>query len=166
MDNRSEKYSHIKGWGIDADPKNEPTYPMKNWTGDDHNRLRYDRPKQQPGEFEVLHSNERPRITAVYGTSVPPLGLSGMIRRFAFKFSEGSFGHWLPLMLADRINVCEGMIDDFKKGRIPNMFRERGLSTELKYNKKAFVTKTVVKTVVTVLVVAWIFSGSKSRKRT
>jgi hypothetical protein len=166
MESTSEKYKHIKGWGIDADPKNEPTYPMKNYTGDDHKRLRYDRPKQQPRNIEVLHSNERPRITSVFGTAAAPSGLSGMIRRFAFKYSESSFAHWLPLLFADRINVWEGIISDLKKGRLPNMFRERGLASELRYNRKVFIVRTVIKTVVTVLVIAWIFSGRKSRKRT
>jgi hypothetical protein len=25
--------AHINGWAIDADPENEPTYPMKKYTG-------------------------------------------------------------------------------------------------------------------------------------
>ncbi len=93
MENLEDNYSHIKGWGIDADPKNQPTYPMKKYTGDDHRRLNYERPPQQPVNVEILHSNERPDVTRVFGTSVPPSGLSGMIRRYAFKYSEGSWGH-------------------------------------------------------------------------
>ncbi len=49
----------------------------------------------QPVNVEVLHSNERPHLTAVFGTSSPPSGLSGSIRRFAFRYSESSYGHWL-----------------------------------------------------------------------
>src|ERR1043165_9782208 len=110
MENLAENYKHIKGWGIDADPENEPTYPMKKYTGDDHRRLNYDRPPLQEVDVEVLKSNERPNLTAVVGTSAPPSGLSGNIRRFAFKFSEGQWGHWLSLILADRINMVEGII--------------------------------------------------------
>ncbi|HEY0058952.1 MAG TPA: hypothetical protein VGB56_07435, partial [Flavisolibacter sp.] len=62
-----ERYSHIKGWGIDADPRNEPTYPMKVYTGDDHKRLNWERPTLQPVTVEVLHSNERPNMTATFG---------------------------------------------------------------------------------------------------
>jgi hypothetical protein len=36
-----ENYKNIPGWGIDADPENEPTYPMKTYTGDDHKRSNY-----------------------------------------------------------------------------------------------------------------------------
>ena len=29
----------IPGWGMDADPENDPTYPMKRWNGADHERI-------------------------------------------------------------------------------------------------------------------------------
>lgn len=144
----SEKYAHIRGWGIDADPKNEPTYPMKNYTSDDHKRLDYEKPPQQEVTVEVLHSNERPGITAVFGTSVPPTGLSGKIRRYAFTYSEGRFRHWLLLLLADRVNVVEGLIDDFKRGYLPNIFNELGGKAELKYNRKGLIKKAITGAVV------------------
>src|SRR5579875_1913203 len=99
MENTTNDYTHINGWGIDADPTNEPTHPMKKYTGDDHERINWVRPPLQPVTVEVLHSNERPNLTAVFGTSVPPSGLSGSIRRFAFKHSENEYLHWLPLLL-------------------------------------------------------------------
>lgn len=138
------KYAHIKGWGIDADPQNEPTYPMKKYTGDDHKRLNYQRPPQQKTDIEVLHSTERPNLSAVYGTSVPPSGLSGSIRRYAYKRSEGKYGHWLPLLLADRLNVWEGVISDLRHGRIPNILAELGGRAEWKYNKKGLAKKVLV----------------------
>lgn len=144
MENIADNYSHIKGWGIDADPENEPTYPMKKYNGDDHQRLNYERPPQQAVTVEILHSNERPYVTAVFGTSEPPSGLSGMIRRYAFKYSEGSWSHWIPLILADRVNMVEGIIDDLKHGHIPNIFAERGWNSEWKYNKKGVATKVAV----------------------
>lgn len=144
MQNLSDKYRHIKGWGVDADPENEPTYPMKKYTGDDHQRLNYQRPPQQAQQEEILHSNERPGLTAVYGTSTPPAGLSGRIRRYAFRYSEGSFGHWIPLLLADRVNVVEGIIDDIKRGTFPNIFAEKGYKAEWKYNKKGLAKKVLI----------------------
>ena len=134
-------YKEIPGWGIDADPENEPTYPMKNYTGDDHHRSDYKRSAPQPKDVEILMSNERPRISAVFGNTVPPSGLSGMIRRYAFQHSEDRYRHWLPLILADRINMFEGVIDDFKRGRIPNIVAEKGWKMELKHNAKGFAVK-------------------------
>jgi hypothetical protein len=143
-ENLENKFSHINGWGIDADPENEPTYPMKKYTGDDHKRIHYEKPPQQPESVEILHSNERPNVTAVFGTSTPPSGWSGAIRRFAFKYSESSYGHWLPLLLADRVGVVEGIIDDLKKGHIPNIIAERGWNAEWKYNREGLIKKVVI----------------------
>jgi hypothetical protein len=151
--NSDNKYAHIKGWGVDADPKNEPTYPMKKYTGDDHQRLNWERPTLQPVNIEVLHSNERPNVSAVFGTSVPPAGLSGDLRRHAFKYSESSYGHWLPLLLADRVNVVEGIIDDLKKGHIPNIFAEKGWNAEWKYNRAGLVKKIAVGALITAAVI-------------
>lgn len=153
METLTERYTHIKGWGVDADPQNEPTAPMKKYTGDDHKRLSYRRPTQQETDIEVLQSNERPSLSAVYGTSVPPSGLSGRLRRYAFRFSESSFGHWLPLLFADRINVFEGIIDDLREGHFPNIFAERGLKSEWKYNKKEVIVKVVAGVVVTTAII-------------
>src|SRR5919202_3605646 len=122
--------SQIKGWGVDANPKNDPTYPMKNRNNGEHQGYSWERPPQQPITIEVLHSNERPNVTAVFGTSTPPAGLSGMIRRVAFKYSESTYAHWLPLMLADRVGVVEGVVDDLRHGHIPNVFGEAGGKAE------------------------------------
>lgn len=157
-----DKYSHIKGWGVDADPKNEPTYPMKKYTGDDHQRLKWERPPQQPFDMEVLHSVERPNVTAVFGTSVPPSGLSGVLRRFAFKYGESLYRHWLPLILADRINVVEGIVDDLKRGYIPNIWAEKGMKSEWKHNRKGLITKIASGAILTTILIA--FMAPKRKK--
>lgn len=158
---REGDHSHIKGWGIDADPKNDPTYPMKKRTDEEHLGYTWDRPPQQPVTVEILKSVERPNIPAVFGTAVPPKGLSGMIRRQAFKYSESSYGRWLPLVLADRIGEVEGIIEDLKKGYVPNCFAEHGLQAEWKYNRVNF----VVKTAATVLAAAGVLALFLSRKK-
>lgn len=162
MENLADKYSHIKGWGVDANPQNEPTYPMKKYTGDDHNRLNYEKAAQQESDVEILHSNERPSVSAVFGTSTPPSGVSGAIRRYAFKHSESSYGHWLPLLLADRINVWEGFLKDLRRGHIPNVFTELGGKAEWKYNRKGLVKKVIVGAVITTAVIV-LLSGKRSR---
>lgn len=155
--------SQIKGWGIDADPENEPTYPMKHYTGDDHQRLNWERPPLQPQTVEVLHSNERPYMTATFGTSSPPSGLSGMIRRFAFRYSESSYAHWLPLVFADRVNVIEGIINDLKIGIVPNILAEKGWKAEWKYNKKGLIKKLAV--AAGTAIVLSLITGNKKQKR-
>ena len=153
----------IDGWGIDANPENDPTYPMKHYTGADHDRLNYERAPQQPLDVEILKSNERPAATRVFGTSTPPSGLSGMLRRYAFKFSEGSAGHWMTLILADRINAVEGIVDDLRHGIVPNIFVERGWRAEWKYNRKAFTQKLVIGAAVTTVAVAILYNRNRKK---
>jgi hypothetical protein len=151
-------HSHIKGWGIDADPKNDPTYPMKKRTDEETEGYTWDRPPQQEVNIEVLKSVERPNITSVFGTSMPPKGLSGMIRRVAFKYSENSYGRWLPLVMADRIGELEGIAEDLKRGHIPNLFAERGWNAEWKYNRKNFLIKTAAVIGVTAGIATYLLS--------
>lgn len=161
----SEKYIHIKGWGIDADLKNDPTYPMKQRTDDEHDGYNWERPTQQPVDIEILKSVERPNITAVFGTSTPPSGLSGMIRRHAYKWSESDLRRWLPLVLADRIGVYEGIVEDFIQGKIPNVIKERGWDSEWKYNRKNFVLKAAAVAAVTATIVGVLISRSGNNHR-
>jgi hypothetical protein len=148
--------SQVKGWGIDADPKNDPTYPMKTRNNGEHAGYSWDRPTQQPESVEILHSNERPNLSSAFGTSTPPAGLSGMIRRAAFKYSENSYAHWVPLMLADRIGMVEGVAADLAHGRVPNIFGEMGLNAEWKHNRKSFVTKILVGAVIATVAVTYL----------
>jgi hypothetical protein len=43
----------------------------------------------------------------VFGTAQPPAGLSGLIRRFAYRYPDNKPRRWLMLMLADRVDVLE-----------------------------------------------------------
>lgn len=148
----------IKGWGVDANPKNDPTYPMKKRNNGEHAGYSWERPPQQPESVEILHSNERPNLTAVFGTSTPPAGLSGMIRRMAFKYSESSYGHWLPLMAADRVGVVEGLLHDLTHGRLPNVFAERGWKAEWQHNRTQLVGRILTRVVLIFAAIAYLTS--------
>jgi hypothetical protein len=134
---------------VDIEPNHEaetnakdwPAWPMRKDSGDEHKGMAWPRPPQQPETVEVLHSNERPNLTAVFGTTSPPQGLSGIVRRFAFRYSENKQMHWIALIVADRINMIEGVGADLMKGRVPNLFAEMGLGSDLKYNKKGLALK-------------------------
>jgi hypothetical protein len=141
MRNQKIDPSQVNGWGVDINPKNDPTYPIKTRNNSEHKGYSWLRPTQQTATVEILHSNERPNITSVFGTSTPPAGLSGALRRYAFRFSESSYGHWLPLMAADRVGVAEGYLQDFIHGRIPNVFAERGWAVEWKHNRTSLVIR-------------------------
>jgi hypothetical protein len=138
-----EEMGHIKGWGADLDHKNRPAVPME------RTPPRYtpaDMPDTPPQaqRVEVLVSNERPGITQLHGTAQPPSGLSGMLRRAAFKFTENDIRHWLILLGADRINVVEGFVEDLAHGHVPNILGEMGIKSEWRHNKAGLAKKVAI----------------------
>lgn len=112
--NRATDHSHIPDWGVDLDPAVRPAVPMEH-TPPRLEGVHRGVPAKQRRTVEVLHSIERPGITPVFGSSVPPSGLSGWIRRGAFRLSESDLRHWMLLLLADRVNVVEGLVDDARR---------------------------------------------------
>ena len=134
----TENQHILKGWGIDANRENDPTYPMRNRNID----AAPSRPSQQIAKIEILQSNERPRYSAVFGETIPPSGWSGQIRRHAFQYSESRYRHWLPLLLADRLQMFEELIKDLQQGKIPNLFVEMGGKAMWKYDKPMLIKKT------------------------
>lgn len=141
MRNRPIDPSTVPGWGVDADPQNDPTYPMRDIAADDSRGMSWARPPQQQAHVEILTSIERNNLPAVFGTATPPRGVSGMIRRQAFRYSESQWAHWLMLMAADRVNVVEGVVDDLARDRVPNVPAEMGARAELAHNRSGLAGK-------------------------
>ena len=144
MENKLVDTSAIPGWGVDADTRNDPTYPMRDISKDANPGMAWARPAAQPQRVEVLQSVEHNRQPAVYGTSSPPFGLSGVLRRRAFRHSESEWSHWMMLLAADRINVIEGLLQDLGRGTIPNIPAEMGVRSEVRHNPAGFARKVVV----------------------
>ena len=134
----------VFGWGVDADPGNDPTYPYRDRSGDEGLTKDWQRPAQQQSDVEILQSIEHVRRPAVFGTSSPPSGLSGMLRRLAFRWSESNWMHWLILMGADRINMVEGILQDVARAKVPNIPAEMGARAEWQHNKTGFFIKSAV----------------------
>jgi hypothetical protein len=135
--NLQKAEKNILGWGVDADKSVRPNYPMwkipEQGTG-----AHWKVPEQQPN-FRDFYSIERPGPTKVFGSSVPPSGLSGLVRKYAFKkYSESHWEHWLLLMFADRIGVFEGIVDDIKHGIRPRLLQERGWAVDKKFKTKRY----------------------------
>ena len=154
-----ERFAHIPGWGVDLDPADRPAYPKERMPARLH--VHWSEPEQQEETVEILHSNERPAITPVFGTPQPPSGMSGQLRRVAFRFSENDLRHWLLLLFADRVNMFEGLGADLKSGRVPNVFAEMGAKAEFKYNREAAIKKVAIASAAGVLLVLWM----RSRRR-
>jgi len=142
-----ESLAHIQGWGADLDRKDRPAVPMERMPA------RFidpqpGQPEQQVETVEVLVSNERPGITPVFSSKQPPSGLSGVIRRLAFKLTENDIRHWLLLLVADRVNMVEGIVQDVAGGKVPNVLAEMGIKAEFQHNKAGLAKKVAIGTVV------------------
>ena len=161
----SRNVSDIPGWASDADAENDPTYPMRDRSRDDGPGMNWDRPTQQARNVELLVSNEHRALPAVFGTTQPPKGLSGVIRRQAFRYSESKFAHWVILMAADRVKMVEGVLEDLGRGRVPNLIDEYGLKAQWRYNRPALVRRVATTAAVSGVAFAGIYYLMRSRQR-
>jgi hypothetical protein len=135
--------SKIAGWGSDLDPAVRPGVP-RDKAPDVGIETLYPDFEQQVPRHRVHKSTEHAKLTPVFGNVCPPRGLSGKIRDFAYGFSEGRLAHWLLLTAADRVDMVEEVLIDLTRLRIPNIPKEMGLKSELKYNRKGVTKKAAV----------------------
>ncbi len=89
---------------------------------------------QQPSRVPVLVGVEVGKLTPVFGTAVPPRGLSGLVRRAAYRIPEHKAAHWMLLLLGDRIDVWEGRLERHPVGTVMAL---GGLITALSWGRLA-----------------------------
>lgn len=121
----------IRGWGVDLDPKDRPAVPKERFNPEGTG-AHWHFPERQPERWPREKTPEHKFLTPVFGTSCPPKGLSGVIRRVAYRYSEGRLAHWLLLMGADRVDVLESRLTAALRGHPDNPITEAGLQSELK----------------------------------
>ena len=155
--------SSIIGWGVDANPENDPTYSYRNRSADDHSGT-WERPTLQEPDVELLQSVEHKQTPAVFGTASPPRGVSGMMRRLAFRWSESNWAHWMILMGADRVDMVEGLVEDLARAKIPNVPKEMGVRAEWQHNKKGLAAKIGIAAVIGGGIYAWSKRGGDRGK--
>ncbi|MFJ4209230.1 hypothetical protein ACIPY2_12315 [Paenarthrobacter sp. NPDC089675] len=120
--------ARIPGWGADLDPADRPSYPREQpgiETG-----AHWDFPERQPEKWPRERSVEHAFLPPVFGTSTPPAGVSGAIRKYAYKYSEGRAAHWLLLVAADRVDAWEHHLRSFATLRPDNPITETGVLSE------------------------------------
>lgn len=125
----------INGWGADLDPANRPSFPKE--LPSNVMTVRGDVKHWQTPHTKVHMSNEQPGLTPVFGASVPPHGLSGLLRDYAYQYGEATNRHWFTLMLANRVDVLESAITGLLQGKPDNYIKEKGWSAKYKYNPGA-----------------------------
>lgn len=129
-----ELRARIPGWGADLDPADRPSVP----------RLRLDPslsgahweyPDQQPEKWPRERSVEHTQLPPVFGTSCPPHGVSGALRKLSYaRYSEGQAAHWLLLMAADRVDAVGSALRSLLTTRPDNPITETGVLAEVKHH--------------------------------
>jgi hypothetical protein len=90
------------GWGVDAGREKRPGVPRERAVREQETT----RPRQQRGVAALSRDGLR-SATPVFGTSQPPRGLSGAVRRLAYRVPEHRAARWALLLVGDRLDVLE-----------------------------------------------------------
>jgi len=127
--------ARIPGWGADRDPRDRPSVPRELHLEPRENGAHWEFPERQPETWPRERSIEHAFLTPVFGTSCPPRGLSGVIRRLAYaRYSEGRAAHWLLLLGADRVDAIESHLRSFATLHPDNPVTETGVLSELSHH--------------------------------
>jgi hypothetical protein len=123
-----ELRARIPGWGVDLDPKDRPSVPRERF--DLATGAHWDFPERQDEKWPRERSVEHKFLTPVFGTSCPPKGLSGALRKYAYRYSEGRAAHWLILVAADRVDAWGHHLRSLLTLRPDNPVTETGVLSE------------------------------------
>lgn len=125
-----ELRARIPGWGVDLDHADRPAFPKERFDpGVSGAHWRY--PDEQQPRTGREQSIEHEQLPPVFGTAQPLHGVSGAVRRFAYeRFSEGRTGHWLLLILGDRLDTAGARVSALASGRPDHLIGETGVLAE------------------------------------
>ena len=128
-----ELRKRIPGWGVDLDPKDRPSVPKLQFQ-EDLTGAHWEFPERQPERYPRERSVEHKMLTPVFGTAQPPSGVAGVIRRYAYRYSEGRTAHWLLLVLADRVDAWEHHLASVLTLHPDNPITETGVKAEFTHH--------------------------------
>jgi hypothetical protein len=133
VESSDELRARIPGWGADLDPRDRPSVPRLQFDPTLAGAHWGDFPERQPEKWPREMSIEHKFLTPVFGTSCPPKGASGAMRKFAYKrYSEGRAAHWLILLAADRVDAIESHLRSFVTLRPDNFVTQTGILSEFR----------------------------------
>jgi hypothetical protein len=104
--------------GVDLDPARRPGVPRERTPAPWPN-TRFP-PSRQPGKPSVpRHGRPGKPMPPVFGTAVPLRGVSGLVRRAAYRTPDHFMRHWMMLLLADRVDAWETRLRRAAKVGLP-----------------------------------------------
>jgi hypothetical protein len=122
----------IPGWGADLDPADRPSVPRERFDPS-LSGAHWEYPDRQPEKWPRERSVEHTQLPPVFGTTCPPKGLSGAIRKLAYaRYSEGQAAHWLLLIAGDRVDVVESTARSLLTLHPDNPITETGVLAEVR----------------------------------
>ena len=129
-----ELRARIPGWGVDLDPADRPGVPRERFDPG-ASGAHWSFPDRQEEKRPRERSIEHKFLTPVFGTSCPPKGASGVVRKLAYRrFSEARAAHWLLLIAADRIDAWESHLRSFASLRPDNPITQAGVRSEFTHH--------------------------------
>lgn len=97
----------LLGEAVDANPVRRPGVPMEATPPRPIGAAHWTEPARQHDPGFVLKRRGLAELTPVFGTACPPRGLSGLLRKAAYRIPDYRMSHWLVLLFADRVDVFE-----------------------------------------------------------
>lgn len=127
-----ELKARIPGWGADLNPLDRPSVPKLQFDPE-RTGAHWDFPDRQEETYPRERSIEHKMLTPVFGTAVPLKGVSGAMRRLAYKrYSEARAAHWLILLAADRVDAFGAHVTSLATLRPDNPVTETGVLSEFR----------------------------------
>lgn len=104
-----------KGWGSDHSPLDRPGVPRESDPPQPLASAHWLRPEQQQSDTQPLVGHGM-QLTPVFSSALPTRGVSGALRRLAYRIPDYRARRWLLLMVADRVDVLEHRPSALVKG--------------------------------------------------
>ncbi len=98
------------GFGVDTSPQARPGVPMYAPRPRAPEASEWHVPARQAGGEQHLKRAGLKRITPVFGTATPLHGVSGVMRRLAYRYPEDLARRWMMLLVADRVDLVEDRV--------------------------------------------------------
>jgi hypothetical protein len=103
---------------MDLDPSRRPGVPLWKEPRPLPNS-RWPITRQHSDVPVYMHGRPNKTFPPVFGTAVPPKGLSGLVRKAAYHWPDHYMRHWTMLLLSDRIDSWEHRLGKVAKVAAP-----------------------------------------------
>ena len=110
---RSERYQAVQAprrpafWGVDRDMARRPGVPAMREPALLANARLDIEPMDPARSAAFKHGRPNKPWPPVFGTTCPPKGLSGLVRKWAASYPDHKPQHWLLKLLGDRVDSAE-----------------------------------------------------------